>query len=85
MTAARSQRAQKCDQILFFLRRQLGADDQVEELDGVFQCQETLVVHVGRVILHAAQCKSFDRPIMLLIITGLKKRSVRRSCIRLSV
>src|ERR1700737_191245 len=54
---------QKRDQLLFLLRRQLGAEDQVEELDRVLQRQKTLVVHVGRVVLHAAQGKGFDGPV----------------------
>src|SRR5215472_8544907 len=54
---------QKGHQILLLLRRQLGAEDQVEELDRVFQCQKTLVVHVGRVVLGAAQSEGFDRPV----------------------
>src|ERR1700730_2635221 len=54
---------QKRDQLLFLLRRQLGAEDQVEELDRVLQSQKRLVVQIGRVVLAAAQRKGFDRPV----------------------
>src|SRR5216683_1892281 len=54
---------QERHQILLLLRRQLCAEDQVEELDGVFQRQKTLVMQVGRVVLGAAQRKGFDRPV----------------------
>ena len=53
----RLQRAQKCNQILFPLRRQLGAEDQIEELDRVLQRQKTLVMHIGRVGFDAAYAK----------------------------
>src|SRR6266446_9256973 len=46
-----SQCSQECHQILLFLRRKFRAEDQVEELDRVLQRQQTLVVHIGRVIL----------------------------------
>src|SRR6266849_6952558 len=59
----RSQRAQERDQILLFLRRKFRTEDQVEELDRVLQRQQTLVVHIGRVILDPAQRKGFDWPI----------------------
>src|SRR6266404_2900066 len=58
-----SESAQKRHQILLLLRRQLRAEDQVEELDGVFQRQKTLIVQVGRVVLGAAQRKGFDLPV----------------------
>src|SRR3982075_1732467 len=58
-----SESAQEGHQILLLLRRQLCAEDQVEELDGVFQRQKTLIVQVGRVVLGAAQRKGFDRPV----------------------
>src|SRR5260370_28307416 len=51
---------QKRHQILFLLRRELGAEDQVEELDRVLQRQKTLVMEIGRVVLHTAQSKGFD-------------------------
>src|SRR5207245_9977216 len=62
-TLCRLERAQERDQILLFLRRKFRAEDQVEELDRVLQRQQTLVVHIGRVILDAAQRKGFDWPI----------------------
>src|SRR6266478_5128446 len=55
-----SQCSQECHQILLFLRRKFRAEDQVEELDRILQRQQTLVVHIGRVILDPAQCKGFD-------------------------
>src|SRR5260221_8735993 len=58
-----SESAQEGHQILLLLRRQLCAEDQVEELDGVFQRQKTLIVQVGRVVLGAAQRKGFDRAV----------------------
>src|ERR1700680_2696610 len=56
-------RPQKRDQFLLLLRRQLGAEDQVEELDRVLQSQKPLVVQIGRVVLGAAQRKGFDRSV----------------------
>jgi hypothetical protein len=83
------ERAQKRHQILLLLRRQFRPEDQVKELDRVLQCQKTLVVQVARVVLGAAQRKFLIGPsptaIMLLIITGSKKRSVWKLRIRLSV
>jgi hypothetical protein len=40
----RLQGAQKCDKVLFLLRRQLCAEDQVEELDCIVQRQQALVM-----------------------------------------
>jgi hypothetical protein len=56
-------RPQKRDQFQLLLRRQLGAEDQVEELDRVLQSQKPLVVQIGRVVLGAAQRKGFDRSV----------------------
>src|SRR5215469_4572827 len=58
-----SEGTQKRDQVLFFLRSELGAKDQIEELDGVFQRQKTRVMQVGRVVLGAAQREGFDRTV----------------------
>src|SRR3984893_82248 len=54
---------QERHQILFLRGRQLGAEDQVEELNRVLQGQQTLGVQVGRIVLGAAQRKGFDRPV----------------------
>jgi hypothetical protein len=57
------------------LRRQLGAEDQIEEFDTVFQCQKTPVVRV-RLVGFPRNAKVLIGPsptaIMLLIITGSK-------------
>src|SRR5262245_39970728 len=46
---------------VFLLRsRQPGAEDEVEELDGVFQSQQPAVVEIGRRILHAAEGERLD-------------------------
>src|SRR5882724_8740053 len=62
-TRCRLKSAQECHQILLLLRRQFRAEYQVEELDRVLQRQQTLVVHIGRVILDPAQRKGFDQPV----------------------
>src|SRR5712692_477131 len=62
-TSCRLEGAQERDQILLLLRRQFRAEHQVEELDCILQRQQTLVVHIGRVILDATQRKGFDRPV----------------------
>src|SRR5216683_1072716 len=62
-TSCRLEGAQECHQILLFLRRKFRAEDQVEELDRVLQRQQTLVVHIGRVVLGAAQREGFDRTV----------------------
>src|SRR6266446_2244998 len=54
---------QERHQILLLLLLQFRAENQVEELNRILQRQQTLVVHIGRVILNAAQRKGFDRPV----------------------
>src|SRR6266446_9395808 len=51
------------DEIVLFLLVQLQAEDQVEELNGVGERQQTSVVQVGRRVLDAAQSERLDRPI----------------------
>src|SRR3984893_7365046 len=56
-------RAKELQQVLFFRRRQVGAEDQVEKLDRIVQRQEPPVVQVGWRVLDAAQGKRLDRPV----------------------
>src|SRR5216684_9304493 len=58
-----SQRKHVSDEIILFLLVQLEAEDQVEELDGVGERQQTPIVQVRRRVLDAAQGKRLDRPI----------------------
>ena len=46
-------RAKELQQVLFFRRRQFGAEDQVEKLDRIVQRQEPPVVQVGWRVLDA--------------------------------
>src|SRR6266849_9119552 len=58
-----SQRKHVSDEIVLFPLVQLEAEDQVEELDGVGERQQTPVVQIGRRILDAPQGERLDRPI----------------------
>jgi hypothetical protein len=84
-----SKSSEECDEILLLVGGQLRAKDQVEKLDRVFQRQQTtscmyggesLTPRSGNVLIGPSPVS--HRP---LIIAGLKKRSILRSCIRLSV
>ena len=81
--------SEECDEVLLLVAGQLRAEDQVEELDGVVQRQQTAIMHVWRGVLDAAQRERLIGPSPVshrpLIIAALKKRSILRSCIRLSV
>ena len=50
-------------EVLFFLRRQFGFENEIEEFDRILQGQEPPVVQVWRRVLYAAQGKRLDWPI----------------------
>src|SRR5271155_1960221 len=58
-----SKRPQELHQILFLRRRQIRAQDEVEEFDRVLQSQEPAVMQIRRRILHAAQREGLDRTV----------------------
>jgi hypothetical protein len=57
------QGAHESDQITFFLLRELHFQDQIEELDCVFQREKTSIVEVWGRLLHATKRKGLDRTI----------------------
>src|SRR5262245_31465003 len=55
------QLTQEGDQVALFVGGQLGLQDQVEKLDGVFQGKQAAVMKVRRRFLDAAQAEILDR------------------------
>src|SRR5688572_13442262 len=56
----RSQRAQEHHDVRFFSGGEFGLEDEVEELDRVFQREQTSVVQVGWRLFDSAQGKRLD-------------------------
>src|SRR5712671_5447052 len=57
------ERTQERHQVLLLLRIEFDAEDQVEELHGVVERQQAIVVQVRRRVLDAAQREGLDRAI----------------------
>ena len=85
----RSEGAKERDQIALLLAGQFRSEHQIEELNRIIECQQAPIVQIGRRIFDAAQREGLDGSVANFIQavdpSGLKKRSVLRSCIRLSV
>src|SRR5688572_2817236 len=62
----RLQLPQKRGEVDLLFRRQLQFEDEVKELDGVFDRQTSAVVQVGRAILQPAQSEGLDRSVARL-------------------
>src|SRR3989442_14214733 len=54
------QRSQKRHEIPFFVRRELRAEDQVEEFHRVLKGQQAAIVQIGRRVLDATEREGLD-------------------------
>ena len=57
------QGSEKCDDVRFLGRRELRFEHEIEELDGVFECQQPAVVEIRRRIFDAPQREGLDRSV----------------------
>lgn len=57
------QHSQEGHQVFFLLVIQLQGQHKVEEFDGAVQCQQTIVVQVGRGAFNPAHWEGFDRAV----------------------